>query len=319
MHSRSKTGAAYLAALSYAAILGFSFLFVKLTVTEASPLDVIAHRFALSFIALTVPVLLGWIKINITRRDILRILPLALLSPLVYFPLQAFGLMSTSSSEGGIIQATVPIFTLLLASYFIKERTTVVQKLSLLLSVAGVIFIFVMKSGASLASNSFGGILLLVLSAICLSGYNVLARPLTQKYNPLELTYVTSILGCVVFNLVALGYHTINGSLSAYTAPLVKPDYWLALAYLGILSTLITSLLSSYALKRIEASKMSVIGNLSTLISMIAGAYILKEQLAYYHIVGAVIIIVGVLGTNFGGRRNFEPRKASAAKPLKVN
>lgn len=84
MNSRSRNGAAYLAALSYAAILGFSFLFVKLTVTEASPLDVIAHRFALSFIALTIPVLLGWIKINIKMRDILRILPLALLAISVF-------------------------------------------------------------------------------------------------------------------------------------------------------------------------------------------------------------------------------------------
>ncbi|AJE50996.1 DMT family transporter [Paenibacillus polymyxa] len=314
MHSRSGNGVAYLAALSYAAILGFSFLFVKLTVTEASPLDVIAHRFALSLIALTIPVLLGWIKINIKLRDMLRILPLALLSPLLFFPLQAFGLMSTSSSEGGIIQATVPIFTLLLASYFLKERTTVLQKISLLLSVFGVVFIFVMKSGAPLASNSFGGIFLLVLSAICLSGYNVLARPLTQKYSPMELTYVTSILGCIVFNLAALGYHAIDGSMSAYTAPLVKPDYWMALAYLGILSTLATSLLSSFALKWIEASKMSVIGNLSTLISMLAGAYILKEQLAYYHIIGAVVIIIGVVGTNFGGRKSFTPIKTTSAK-----
>ncbi|WP_277376278.1 DMT family transporter [Paenibacillus polymyxa] len=314
MHSRSRNGVAYLAALSYAAILGFSFLFVKLTVTEASPLDVIAHRFALSLIALTIPVLFGWIKINIKWRDMLRILPLALLSPLLFFPLQAFGLMITSSSEGGIIQATVPIFTLLLASYFLKERTTVLQKISLLLSVFGVFFIFVMKSGAPLASNSFGGIVLLVLSAICLSGYNVLARPLTQKYSPMELTYVTSILGCIVFNLAALGYHAIDGSMSAYTAPLVKPDYWMALAYLGILSTLVTSLLSSFALKWIEASKMSVIGNLSTLISMIAGAYILKEQLAYYHIIGAVVIIIGVVGTNFGGRKSFAPIKTTSAK-----
>ncbi|MGR6764993.1 DMT family transporter [Paenibacillus sp. T2-29] len=314
MHSRSRNGVAYLAALSYAAILGFSFLFVKLTVTEASPLDVIAHRFALSLIALTIPVLLGWIKINIKLRDMLRILPLALLSPLLFFPLQAFGLMSTSSSEGGIIQATVPIFTLLLASYFLKERTTVLQKISLLLSVFGVVFIFVMKSGAPLASNSFGGIFLLVLSAICLSGYNVLARPLTQKYSPMELTYVTSILGCIVFNLAALGYHAIDGSMSAYTVPLVKPDYWMALAYLGILSTLVTSLLSSFALKWIEASKMSVIGNLSTLISMMAGAYILNEQLAYYHIIGAVVIIIGVVGTNFGGRKSFTPIKTTSAK-----
>lgn len=312
MHSHSRNGAAYLAALCYAAILGFSFLYVKLTVTEASPLDVLAHRFALSFIALTIPVLMGWVKINMTRRDILRILPLALLSPLVFFPLQAFGLMSTSSSEGGIIQATVPIFTLLLASYFIKERTTVIQKISLLLSVFGVIFIFVMKSGSPLASSSFGGIVLLVLSAICLSGYNVLARPLTRQYSPMELTYVTSILGSLVFNLAALGYHTIDGSMSAYVAPLAKPDYWLALVYLGILSTLVTSLLSSFALKWIEASKMSVIGNLSTLISMAAGAYILKEQLAYYHMIGAIMIIAGVLGTNFGGRKSSTPIKATS-------
>jgi drug/metabolite transporter (DMT)-like permease len=88
----------------------------------------------------------------------------------------------------------------------------------------------------------------------------------------------------------------------------------MALAYLGVLSTLVTSLLSSFALKWIEASKMSVIGNLSTLISMIAGAYILKEQLAYYHIIGAVVIIIGVVGTNFGGRKSFAPIKTTSAK-----
>jgi drug/metabolite transporter (DMT)-like permease len=51
-------------------------------------------------------------------------------------------------------------------------------------------------------------------------------------------------------------------------------------------------------LSKIEASKMSVFGNLATLISMIAGVIFLQEQLEYYHIIGAIMIIAGILGTN---------------------
>ncbi|MGF6357772.1 drug/metabolite transporter (DMT)-like permease [Paenibacillus sp. 4624] len=293
---------AYIAAVVYAAIIGLSFLFVKMTVTIAHPLDVLAHRFALSLIVVSIPVLFGWIKINLRLADLWRIIPLGLLSPVLFFAFQAFGLVTSNSSEAGIIQAMVPVFTLALASVFLKERTSILQKMSLLLSVAGVIFIFAMK-GSGMSMSNMQGIVLLVLSAISFAGYGVLARPLTRQYKPLELTWVTLMVGCVVFNAIALIRHAFTGSMVDYVQPLGDLSYLGALAYLAIFSTMVSTLLSSYALTHLEASRVSVFSNLSTLISIAGGALILHEPVQSYHYVGAILIIIGVLGTNMSGRK----------------
>lgn len=57
--------------------------------------------------------------------------------------------------------------------------------------------------------------------------------------------------------------------------------------------------MTNYILSKIEASKMSVFANLGTVITIVAGAVILKENIYYYHVIGSVLIVAGVLGTNF--------------------
>lgn len=288
---------AYLAALMNALIIGFSFLFVKLALTVSNPLDTLAHRFTASFIAATIPVLFGWIKIKISMKELRRILPLALLYPALFFALQAYGLLYTSSSEAGIIQAMAPIFTMILATYFLQEKSTFWQKMSVLLSVGGVVLIILMK-GVSFQSASLLGPILILLSALAISGYNVLARPLTKQFHVMELTYVMITIGFLAFNGISIVQHTMNGSIQLYFQPLMSPIFLLSILYLGILSSLVTALLATYALSKIEATKMSVFGNLATLISMVAGVIFLDETLSYYHLIGAIMIILGVLGTN---------------------
>lgn len=303
MNTAHTRGYAYIAAVFYAAIIGLSFIFVKMTVTVAHPIDVLAHRFALSLIVVSIPVILGWIKIRLSLRDLWRIIPLGLLSPVLFFAFQAFGLVSSNSSEAGIIQAMAPVFTLVLASVFLKERTSAIQKLFLLLSVAGVIYILMMQ-GNGMSAGNFKGIALLLLSTVCFAGYGVLARPLTQKYKPMELTWVTLMVGCIVFNAASLIRHASSGSMMDYIKPLGDASYLGALVYLAILSTMISTLLASYALTHLEASQMSVFSNLSTLISIVGGAWILHEPVGGYHYIGALLIIAGVLGTNMSGRKH---------------
>jgi opine dehydrogenase len=69
--------------------------------------------------------------------------------------------------------------------------------------------------------------------------------------------------------------------------------------YLGILSSLVTSMLTNYVLSKIEAARMSVFGNLGTVVSIFAGSFFLKEPIYLYHIVGSLMIITGVIGTNY--------------------
>jgi drug/metabolite transporter (DMT)-like permease len=249
---------------------------------------------------LLVPVLLQKVKLSYDRRKVVRILPLALFYPLLFFGFQTFGLQYILSSEAGILLAASPIFTLLLASLFIKEKTNSRQKLSVFLSVGGVIFVLV-QSGPNLNLNNVKGISLILLSALSIACYNVLARVLTREFTNLELSYLMIFLGFIGFNLLSLGQHLQSGTLSAFLAPLKSLPFLAATLYLGVLSTALTSLLTNYVLTHIKAAKMSVFANLGTLITVLAGIVFLKEKLFYYHFLGSLLIVAGVLGTNFLG------------------
>ncbi|MFP3326064.1 EamA family transporter, partial [Planococcus sp. SIMBA_160] len=55
------TTKAYLSALLYSFIIGFSFLFAKLTLTITSPLHTLTHRFNVAFIAANIPIICGFV------------------------------------------------------------------------------------------------------------------------------------------------------------------------------------------------------------------------------------------------------------------
>ncbi|PAQ13142.1 EamA family transporter [Bacillaceae bacterium SAOS 7] len=293
---------AYMAALLYTLIIGFSFMFVKIALTEASPLDTLAHRFTIAFAFATIPILLKKARITITMKSILPILPLALLYPTLFFTFQVFGLVYTTSSEAGIIQATIPIFTLILATIFLKERSNIWQKFFIFLSVAGVIYIFTMN-GLNVEAYSLKGAMLILLSALSSACYNVLARKLTKQYSLFTLTYVITFFGFISFNGISITNHLIDKSLAHFFSPFLSFEFVGAVFYLGVLSSLCTSFLSNYALSKIEASKMSVFSNLATLVTIIAGVIFLNETLQYYHLIGATVILAGVIGTNLLGKK----------------
>ncbi|MFT0802681.1 DMT family transporter [Bacillus swezeyi] len=287
---------AYLAALLYAFIIGFSFFFIKLALTTAGPVDILAHRFTIAFLAALFPLLFGWVNIRLRFKDVLVILPLALFYPVMFFAFQVFGLVYTSSSEAGIIQAAIPIFTMILASYVLKERFTKRQFFFTVLSAAGVACIFFMKN-ADAGGSDLRGAALILLSALSSAGYSVLARKMTRSFSSLEITYVTICAGFLFFNGIAGVEHMANGTLTGFFTPYTDPVFLLAILYLGVLSSLATSFLSNYALSKIEAAKISMFNHLATLVTILAGILWLGETLEWFHFIGSVMIITGIIGT----------------------
>jgi len=234
---------------------------------------------------------------------------LAILYPTLFFAFQVFGLVNVSSSEAGIIQATIPIFTLIFASIFLKETSTSGQKIAIIFSVVGVIYIMYMNDIENKNTSLLGSGLILI-SALVSSLYNVCARNLTQRYSLFTITYIMTLFGFITFNGLALTNHLINNTIHQFMEPFVHLDFVIAIAYLGLLSSLVTSYLSNYALSKIEASKMSVFSNFATLITILAGVIFLKEQFHLYHLVGSIIIITGVIGTNYFGTKSKHSEKA---------
>ena len=288
----------YLAVFLYVVIIGHSFLFTKIALRAAGPLEILAHRFSAAFAGMLIPLLAGWVKVNYSAARIKKIIPLAVFYPLLFFGFQTSGIQYSSTSEAGIISALSPVFTLVLAAYFLKEKSSILQKLSIALSVLGVIYIALMKDASLDAQNALG-ITFLLLACLAIAGYNVLGRKLTQTFSNIELSVIMITISFIVFNVVAVVKNLLAGNIRAFFAPLSDMSFVISIVYLGVLSSLVTSLMTNYVLSKMEASRVGVFVNLGTVVTIIAGIVFLKEEFYYYHVIGSILVIGGVLGANY--------------------
>lgn len=290
----------YFAIALQSVIIGLSYLFVKIALTGADAFDLLAHRFTAAAAAVILVQCVRPRPLHMKKSDFARLSPLSLAYPILFFLFQTLGLESMNSAEAGIIYSLIPILTLLTAGLVLGESIGNAQKILMALSVAGVVFINAMNGLGAGGTRTFSvlGALLILLSAVCSALYNVFTRKLTGSYSAYSITFVMTITAFLVFNAVALLRHAAKGTVGQYFAPFVQPSFLTAILYLGVLSSLVSSLLSTYALAKLEASTVGQFNNFATVVSIAAGVLLLKEPLFYYHFIGISAILVGTIGFN---------------------
>lgn len=299
----TETQKAYIAVIIQMISIGLSFMFVKFALeVERNIVDLLAHRFTFAFIAASIPVALGMVKLSMTPRGLRVLIPLSLLYPLLFFTFQTLGLAHTSTSEAGIIFASTPVLVAIFASIILKERVTFWQGFFIGLSVCGVVYIIIMKGQGAFTFN-IKGIIYTLLSALSTAIYTVLVRRYRQEFTNYTLMYFMMLIGIIVFNIIALSTHISQDSWTTFFAPLFSIQYLIAIFYLGVLSTFMTQFLSIYALARVEAAKVGVFNNLSVIVAVAAGVIFLKETLHLYHLIGALVILIGIIGSNYFARK----------------
>jgi drug/metabolite transporter (DMT)-like permease len=294
---------AILSGIGAAAIFGLSFLFSKMALNSAGIFELLSFRFLTAFIIMTILIVLKVIKVNYAGKNIKGLILLGLMEPIIYFIFETYGIKFSSSSIAGLMIALIPIGVVILSAYFLKEKPSPLQLMFILMSVLGVMLIGVMGSSGSNGGNLLGIILLLgaVMSA---ASFTIISRKLSNDFTPMELTYSMMILGAVFFNGVSIFNHIVNKKISNYFEPLRDSNFLISIAYLGVLSSIVAYFLINFTLSKLEASKSAVVSNLATIVSIIGGVVILKESFYYYHVIGSVLIIIGVWGTN-----NYENKK----------
>ena len=288
----------YMVSLLFTVLVGFSFIFAKMGVTESSPLILATYRFNFAIIAVIISIVFGLIKIDLKAKPIKKVVVMSLYYA-AFILLQAIGLLYASSIEAGIIFALVPILTMIIASFILKEYTNTIQKLFVTMSVSGVLIMVLMGANAGLGGPKLNilGIVILFASSLSLAISNVIMRKLRGLFTPSEISAVSVTMCFFMINAIFIIVSIKNGNLGEYFRPLFNVNFLVSAIFLGVTCTFITSLLISYMLAHMEAYKATLFGNLSTAISIIVGVLVAKEPFELYHIVGTGLIIFGVLGT----------------------
>ncbi len=293
----------YLSGICMAAIFGFSFLFTKEALNNITPFHLLAFRFGVSVLVLSMLKMVKVIRVDFSGKDLKPLMAIAFVQPVSYFVFETIGIYLASSSEAGMVIALIPVAVTILAAVFLKEHPSPLQTVCVILSVAGVIYILICKSTTAAQKNLIGisALLFAVLSA---SVFNILARKFSRHFKPLEITFFMSWAGAVVFNVIAVSQHLLRGEIAHYFTPLFDTKVLIPVMYLGILSSTGAFFLMNYTLSRLEAYRSSVFANLASVISILAGVMIKHEPFYLYHLIGSALIIMGVWGTNYFGTRS---------------
>lgn len=301
----------YLAGLIFSSIFGFSFLFTKEALEIISPFHLLAFRFTAAFLSLNLLRIMGLIKINLQGKNIEKLLFLALFQPGFYFFCETTGMLYTSSSEAGMMMALTPVAVTILAAFILDEKPVPLQSFFVFLSVIGVFFIIINR-GRPAAAGNYLGLLLLGGAVIAAGVYNIISRQLSLEFKPVEITYVMMGFGALIFNIMAI--YRRNFILKDYFDLLLNKDILITVVYLGILSSVVSFFMMNYTLSKITAAEAAVFTNLTTVVSIIAGVIFRNEPFFKFQIVGAVLIIIGVWGTNYFGTPIVEKEKVPSPK-----
>lgn len=296
MNNRNQTlWLAYLGLSLMSLIIGLSFIFVKIGLRSADSYDLLAHRFSAAFVALILLRAIGVIKVEkMAGREWISVMGVALFYPVLCFTFQTIGLEYSSASQAGILFALLPVLTLIAGTIFLKERSSIPQWGGVVLSLAGLLYIAInSRSGAN--ESSIIGVVLLLLSILSMVAYYMVGKKIMRKYSSMTLTSAMIFIGFSIFNLIALLRHAGAGSINNFFDPLTELSFLISVLYLGVLSSLLTSFLSNFALSRISTAQVSIFNNISPLIAVAGGVLFLGEEMSVSQIIGGVAVLIGVL------------------------
>ena len=270
------------------AIWGTSFLFIKIIVTEIGPMTLVAGRLGLAALLMWSILRIRRVPLPRGRRIWTTYAVIGLINGALPFSLISWGEQYIPSGWAALLQATTPIFTILLAHLLTRDdRLTWGKVLGVALGFCGVGQLMwpEVRHGVSASAWSM---LAIVGSSICYALASVFARRRLRGQNP-----IASAAGAFT-----MGFVYILPLAFLLERPMQIAPSWKALgswAALTVMGTVIASVIYYTLLDRTSATFTTMVTYIVPINGLILGALVLGEHLSPIVIISLGIVLSGVL------------------------
>jgi len=276
-----------------------SFLWIKIAVQDIGPMALVAFRMlfgALIGVAIASSQGVTWPRDWKTWRVFAILGPTSLAIPVFFI---SWGEQTIDSAVASILNATVPLFTIVIAHYWLHDDKMTVPKVAgLVIGFAGVVVLLSKDLNTGGQSSAIGQAAV-ILASIFYAGSAVYARKATQN---------VAVLARGAAPIITAGlFMWIVGPLAErpFEVPSL-PLTWIAVLWLGVLGTGLAFIMFYYLLHEIGPTRASLVTYLFPLGGVILGVLILDEQLSWQLLVGSALIISSIVVVNW------QPKKAAA-------
>ncbi len=268
-------------------IWGSSFILIKKSLLYYTPYEVGSLRIIIASLLL-LPYALMNIK-KFPRKHLKYLIVAAACGN--FLPMYLFPMAETeiSSSIAGIINSMVPIFVIILGALFWSTKTSRTQMLGTLISFTGVIVLTL--GGAESGALKIVPILLLLLATVLYAINGLTVKAHLGNVEPKLLS--AYVFGIVLFfpSLISLGF---SGFFQDFHS---TKENWTGLMYVGLLAVFGTGLamMLNYRLLSVSSALFTSTVTLLMPIVAIGWGFIDGESLSAFQLIGALVIIAGLL------------------------
>jgi drug/metabolite transporter (DMT)-like permease len=186
------------------------------------------------------------------------------------------GIIYLSLAEVTAIEFTVPIWILLIASIFLKEKLTRLRIISVLFGFIGVLFI--LRPGIEVITAKS---ILVLLSAISYAIAHTSTKKLTKIYSSFDIVFIMCLIQIPIsFCLTLLDWNT----------PRIVDLFWLVIVGM---SAIIAHFSLAEAMKNDDISSIISLDYFRLPILIIIGIVMYDEEFKYVYLIGGTLIFIG--------------------------
>ena len=200
-----------------------------------------------------------------------------------------WGLEFMTAGLVGVVLYTYPVFVVGFAAARLGEPVTRRKVLALAAALAGVALV----TGVDAAGADPRGVGIVLLAAVVYASYITVSRAALETVEPQVLTAHVLPAAAVTYLVYGTAAGTLGTPSTGYE--------WAIVVAIAAIATAIPIFTFFAGLRRIGASRASIVSTAEPVVTLLLGAAVLEEPITGVTVVGAGLVVAGVLLVQTGG------------------
>jgi len=281
----------FLAIILMCLIWGLTWVAIKIGLEDLPPFLSAGVRFVIASVLLWPAVLVRKVPLPKIWPEARTILVPGFFIYGINYALVYWGEQYIGAGLAAILFASLPFLVALLAHQMLENEKMTYRKFTgLTAGFLGILLVF--YGGLDFGPQSWWGMLALLGSSLSAAYANILVKRDLHFTDPILATALQMSLGAVLL----LGLGTVQESWQDFH---LTPKALGSLLYLSIFGSAIAFSLYFWALKKTEATKLSLIAFVTPLVALVGGNWILGEPITGQLAAGSILVLTGIVIVNY--------------------
>ena len=272
---------------------GSTFVFTRYVVDSIDPYTLSFLRYGLTGLILFLLSISVYMNKKFAKADLIPMCFLGLAMITLFPNFMALGLEHTTAARAGLLYATMPLCTIIIAYFFNIEKITLNKSLAVLLAILGVSFCMSERVDNNFQDTLKGDFLMMigVLSASC---FTVFSGKYLKKYGNIPVMIFVILIGTILNLIISMIFG--NSIISLLE---INKFEAAALLMLIIPGGVVMMYCWGKALQLVSPTQAAISLGFNPLTAILLGSIILNEEITFKLGIGFISILMAIILANW--------------------